>query len=73
VEKVSKSVVAVTTRRLEWPGDVGLGTAFAVDRGVYVTAYHVASFIWALIPFLSFHRRTKNGQNSSMIFLVGTN
>jgi len=43
VEKVSKSVVAVTTRRLEWPGDVGLGTAFAVDRGVYVTAYHVVA------------------------------
>jgi serine protease Do len=43
VEKVSKSVVAVTTRRVEWPGDVGLGTAFAVDRGVYVTAYHVVA------------------------------
>ncbi len=43
VEKVSKSVVAVTTRRFEWPGDVGLGTAFAVDRGVYVTAYHVVA------------------------------
>jgi len=27
VEKVSKSVVAVTTSRFEWPGDVGLGTA----------------------------------------------
>jgi serine protease Do len=36
-------VVAVTTRRLEWPGDVGLGTAFAVDRGVYVTAYRVVA------------------------------
>jgi serine protease Do len=36
-------VVAVTTRRLEWPGDVGLGTAFAVDRGVYVTAYHAVA------------------------------
>jgi serine protease Do len=43
VEKVSKSVVAVTTRRFEWPGDVGLGTAFAVDRGIYVTAYHVVA------------------------------
>jgi S1-C subfamily serine protease len=43
VEKVSRSVVAVTTRRFEWPGDVGLGTAFAVDRGVYVTAYHVVA------------------------------
>ncbi len=43
VEKVSISVVAVTTRRLEWPGDVGLGIAFAVDRGVYVTSYHVAA------------------------------
>ncbi len=43
VEKVSRSVVAVVTRRFDFTGDFGFGTAFAVDRGVYITAYHVVA------------------------------
>ncbi|MEM1596974.1 MAG: trypsin-like peptidase domain-containing protein [Pyrobaculum sp.] len=43
VDKVSRSVVGVVTRQAEWPGEVGFGTAFAVDKGIYATAFHVVS------------------------------
>lgn len=42
VEKVARSVVGVVTRGFGAFGE-GFGSAFAIDRGVYATAYHVVA------------------------------
>ncbi|HII47298.1 S1C family serine protease [Pyrobaculum aerophilum] len=44
VERASRSVVGVITRQLDlFQGDFGFGTAFAVDSGVFATAFHVVA------------------------------
>ncbi|AET33152.1 serine protease [Pyrobaculum ferrireducens] len=44
VEKAARSVVAVVTRQVDvFTGDVGFGTAFAVGRGFFATAFHVVA------------------------------